>query len=349
MLHFNELYITEDKQHLVIDVEIDDLPIYDDCYLEKITVDVADSCDGDGLFTDPKYEWKFKPEVPGDTNGDGIFNENDLIFWKEMLEFTFIPRKNVRERITEEGNIEYYYKKNGEEFLVTKQMIDLYDYVVANYEDPNGSNDDVNEFGAGLRLLTYIGEFFTNEGIYKAFFGREYDPQYKPYDFNQDSECSLGDINMFINRILFFIQNPPDYEKLYINKERHKRLCLDILKLGVDDLSKHMFIVRAEATGGDQAKIASLGCTFDQCVIEDATFYSQLLYSRFMDMAAGYAQDCKSNMDNIVDYIMRYYAFDFAMRNGDWCSAWQYLQSLNGGGNTMNYVIGKPCGCHGPY
>ena len=105
MLHFNELYITEDKQHLVIDVEIDDLPIYDDCYLEKITVDIADNCDGDGLFTDPKYEWKFEPEVPGDTNGDGVFNENDLIFWRDMMAFSFIPQKNIHERITEEGKV----------------------------------------------------------------------------------------------------------------------------------------------------------------------------------------------------------------------------------------------------
>ena len=35
-------------------------------------------------------------------------------------------------------------------------MVDLYNHLADNYEDPNGSND-VYEGGLGLRLLPYIG------------------------------------------------------------------------------------------------------------------------------------------------------------------------------------------------
>ena len=45
MVHFNELYITDDRKKIVIDAEIDNLPIYDNCYIDKITVTLKDDCD----------------------------------------------------------------------------------------------------------------------------------------------------------------------------------------------------------------------------------------------------------------------------------------------------------------
>lgn len=43
MIHFNELYITEDGKNLVIDAEIDDMPIYDDMYISSVQVTTGES------------------------------------------------------------------------------------------------------------------------------------------------------------------------------------------------------------------------------------------------------------------------------------------------------------------
>lgn len=43
MIHFNELYVTEDGKSLVIDVEIDDLPVYDDMYISSVKIALGSS------------------------------------------------------------------------------------------------------------------------------------------------------------------------------------------------------------------------------------------------------------------------------------------------------------------
>lgn len=181
MLHFNELYITEDKQHLVIDVEIDDLPIYDDCYLEKITVDVAESCGGDGLFTNPKYEWEFEPEVPGDINGDKLLDEKDRQFWLDMMRMAPITRDSIHSRINADGKIEYYYRANGDEYEVTPLMLDVYDKAAALYTDPMSQTTPAEDMS--FKLLPYIADLFNDTKVYETYFGHPYDPTYKKYDF----------------------------------------------------------------------------------------------------------------------------------------------------------------------
>lgn len=51
MLHFNELYITEDNKCLVIDVEVDDYSVYDSCYIDTIDFSLGAGCD-DGTLGD---------------------------------------------------------------------------------------------------------------------------------------------------------------------------------------------------------------------------------------------------------------------------------------------------------
>lgn len=43
MIHYNNLYITEDSKYLVIDVAIDEDSIYDDVYLHRIAIDTQDT------------------------------------------------------------------------------------------------------------------------------------------------------------------------------------------------------------------------------------------------------------------------------------------------------------------
>jgi len=47
MIHFNELYITEDGKNLVVDVGIDDIYVYDKCYIESVSVAPASKLCGD--------------------------------------------------------------------------------------------------------------------------------------------------------------------------------------------------------------------------------------------------------------------------------------------------------------
>ena len=43
MIHYNNLYITEDSKYLVIDVAIDEESYYEDVYLDKIGIDTQDT------------------------------------------------------------------------------------------------------------------------------------------------------------------------------------------------------------------------------------------------------------------------------------------------------------------
>lgn len=43
MIHYNNLYITEDSKYLVIDVSIDEEPYYKDVYLDTISIDTQDT------------------------------------------------------------------------------------------------------------------------------------------------------------------------------------------------------------------------------------------------------------------------------------------------------------------
>ena len=43
MIHYNNLYITEDSKYLVIDVAIDEDSTYDDVYLDRIAIDTQDT------------------------------------------------------------------------------------------------------------------------------------------------------------------------------------------------------------------------------------------------------------------------------------------------------------------
>lgn len=43
MIHYNNLYITEDSEYLVIDVAIDEDSTYDDVYLDRIAIDTQDT------------------------------------------------------------------------------------------------------------------------------------------------------------------------------------------------------------------------------------------------------------------------------------------------------------------
>ena len=90
MIHFNELYITEDEKNLVIDTEIDSDGVYQDCYISKIIVDIADNCESPGLFRNPLVIWNATPKSIGDLDGDGRFTSADVGLYRGLLGMTNI-------------------------------------------------------------------------------------------------------------------------------------------------------------------------------------------------------------------------------------------------------------------
>lgn len=47
MVHFNELYVTEDGKHLVVEAEIDKDPVFYGCYIESIKISPVVDCSHD--------------------------------------------------------------------------------------------------------------------------------------------------------------------------------------------------------------------------------------------------------------------------------------------------------------
>lgn len=205
MIHFNELYITEDGKNLVIDAEIDDFPAYKDCYLERITVDTTKHCEEPGLFKEP------------------------LVVWEVV-------------------------------------------------------------------------------------------------------------------------------EELITGQEQHVRLCLDASLLVPlinmkDSLSDHIFVVKVEAVMVDKTgDIAKMGCGWDNYIIYGAAYDGYPMYRNFLDLGESYSDDCDdSDTDALSDFILTYYGFDFALRMGDWCTAWKYWNEMKGSTTGAGVMLGRGCGCHGAY
>lgn len=119
------------------------------------------------------------------------------------------------------------------------------------------------------------------------------------------------------------------------------------------DLSGHIYIVTATAdySGADMKAIEELGCMFDVAGITGVAYNGYPIYRNFLDMIENSGIDACNNLDmeSMADYILNYYAFDFALRTGDWCTAWKYWQELNGASTGKSITIGGRCGCHGSY
>ena len=77
MIHFNELYITEDEKHLVIDAEIDNLPIYNGCAIDTVTVSASPDCDKANMRTITVYDNSTDGSIIYDLNNDGKITYED--------------------------------------------------------------------------------------------------------------------------------------------------------------------------------------------------------------------------------------------------------------------------------
>ena len=327
MLHFNELYISEDNKHIVIDVEIDDFNAYDSCYIDTITVDTADDyCNNEKSKSVTVYQNKGYT-VQLDMNHDGKITDVDCYMYNRLIE------------------------------LISKLTTD---------DEETYSHYDVNRDGVvDLKDLDAL----INAVTYSRFIDGY------QYDVNSDDEVNIGDVNALIDYLLELGQNcltPDELEELRglltdyqtaarIKTEdvkRHVGLCLtwcDIVELiGIKgSFDKQMFVVTATAycDGSIGTTAKEMGCGWDNNVITGVAVNTKPIYDSAVQYASAYGDKCDTGSTSAFeDFVLRYYAFDFALKTGDICQAWYYFSNyLNGMSVSKSNGHFHGCGCHGTY
>lgn len=103
MLHFNELRITPDSKHLIIDVSIDVSEYYTDVVLDRIVIDTQDTYIMNGPSSNPVYDFDVKGTyslvyTTLDGSPEPVYDEEDKEF---CYAFSEQPMKRVRLTLSE--------------------------------------------------------------------------------------------------------------------------------------------------------------------------------------------------------------------------------------------------------
>lgn len=330
MVHFNELYITEDGNNLVIDVGIDNDPVYDGCYIDKITVSLKDDCDDTTNSTVVYTDSGVGGTTYVDINGDGVIDYVDItiIDWLQSYinSMYFTPDEIKKYDLNEDGFVDL----RDVEFLLnvikTQTVIDTR-YDLSGDGEVTVADDVQVLIDLILNKMGQEGIIVPHSVIEKLV------NEYKKLIDSDDAEKVVGN-----------------------NGKRRVRLCLPNLKQPLDfvkgSLSNHLFLVTVEAgMTGDSSAIDNLGCGWDQYVARGLAYDTKRLYDTAISYASSYGDSCDNNDSSaFLDFILRYYAFMFAIKCGDVDQACYYWNNyLKRGGNAKSLPLGGGCGCHGAY
>jgi hypothetical protein len=264
----------------------------------------------------------------------------------------------------------YYYQKYVEneggnnvltKIYVPKDVMDLYTYILDNFEPIRGSGLDGYSENAGLtfgHLLSYIADLFGQFGLISNTMSI-------PGDINEDKEVNVGDINRFYDYIQDVLEGNTK-QKVVSKGLHHVRICLDIADLmplfkteegeedkTIKDLSPYLFIVTVHAAVlGNYSEIGTVECgmidTNDH--ITGVAYNGKPLYDAAVKYASSYGDSCDNNdQRGFIDYLLRYYGFIFALKCGDLCQAQYYWENYLNGGSFAKPVTYNRCGCHGAY
>lgn len=245
MIHFNELYITEDGKNLIVDVELDDLPGNESCYLDEIVIDTGSKCSTSTLFNNPLSVWKSKKA--GDLNGDGVVDAEDY----RMLQVMMGVKDSFKNTTTNTGmkNIymrdgKYYYRvinpdydedhpEKWIEYEISYDMAQLCIRIAENYDDLILTGKP--PYLTPGNILNYITSDFDEDAyrkISQVITGEDISELTGiPGDVNNDGEANVADLNALIAFVLGLSDGTIDPSDNVVIKERHKRLCLSISDL----------------------------------------------------------------------------------------------------------------------
>lgn len=346
MIHFNELYVTEDGKHLVVDAEIDANSAYDGCYIDAITVDLGTNCDGNG-FSSNAVKIYDGTRVVGDLTGSDSITETDVQMWRDLL------RLSSGRTLKQDSDGKYYYDyvdDMGEPTVVyvDSKIPQLVEYIATHYTFiPTKTSTGVAMHSE--KLLQYIIDSIgsnTIDGVSLAYAAEH---------------GTVATINNFINYLNGLVTNAISAsELLYTSKKDTQiHICAEpsdlvpLLDVKEKDLSKYIFIVIATANceDADIEAIENLGCSSDVNGITGVAYNGKPLYDAAINYASAFGDTCDTNDASAFnDFLMRYYGFLFALKCGDLCTAQYYWENyLMGSTSSRRLGRSNPCGCHGTY
>ena len=145
MIHYNNLYITEDSKYLVIDVSIDEEPYYKDVYLDTISIDTQDT---------------FVPNGPSD-------NAKVFTIRKDNLNKVYVDNEEVlvnTENVYIEGtdkvkHIKLYLTAKELDVNLSKDMLFVYTIATGTPSPETPCNCDIN------KILSVVVNTY---GVYKS-------------------------------------------------------------------------------------------------------------------------------------------------------------------------------------
>lgn len=229
---------------------------------------------------------------------------------------------------------------------VSSKAVTVYEAELIRFGDVNLDGDvGINDRQHAVDMIDAIHngkEFLVDDYRYGAAFGLRY-----------GDEITTNELE----RVLMAIDDvvgggPIQYIPV---KKRHVRICLDkndeaLVRLGVEDLSSALFMVRADAAGGDAEAIANAGCGWDTSPIFGVAYNGKPLYDSAIRYASSYGNTCNDNDAAVLeDFILRYYSFLLALKCGDVKQACYYYNTYLTGAGLGSSSSGKNCGCHGTY
>ena len=345
MVHFNELYITEDEKNLVIDTEIDDFAVYKGAYIKKITVNTVENyCNGRSDLAIDVYAGADNV-LYVDMNNDKKIDDADkfIIDWlNEILNRITIDSKYD---VNMDGKVDL-----GDISAVIQVILEQNktDSIVQRAHVNDDEEVNIADVQTIIAAILEHREWFENnltEEICKQIFGY----------LDEDGNYVKGLLDIWNDKKGLYMAEPTDEHGIWGEGKRHVRKCLDKLDLaailGKTSISDNIFLVTVTADiNGNEAELAELGCGWDNNIIYGIAYNGQPLYSAFLDMADSYGDNCdNTKLSSMADYILNYYAFDFAMRVGDWCAALKHWKFLTGTNTSSGIASGRGCGCHGPH
>lgn len=325
MIQFNELYVSSDGKHLVVDAEIEDFAIYDSCYIDTVVVDTAeDYCSGGKAKAVTVYQ-NGGSVIQNDMNGDGKITDIDCALYNRLLELIAKLKDDDEEEydqhdVNRDGIVDLK-DYDALRTAITGTLVDEYRY------DVNGDGEAPNNGD-----LTDMADYLLSMGMKSL----------SPDEYAEFAELFQA------------YQN----DKLETTKpERHLRLCLnwcDLVGLvGVNgNFANQIFVVTVTAScdGSIGSTAKDLGCGWDNNTITGVAFNGKPIYDAAVRYASAYGNACDSaSASAFEDFVLRYYAFDFALRAGDVCQAWYYYNNYLNGGNQAAVPSSHGCGCHGTY
>lgn len=174
---------------------------------------------------------------------------------------------------------------------------------------------------------TYIPSGPSNQALFHHSYEKE------PYTVSTLNDCSSIQSEDSCNGIV----------TSQVHGTKHIRLYLTAKELGVD-LNNNIFFVYIVTNG---IPAPDTPCGMDNIYTMGIAYNLRPIYNLGMNYVRDLTNEC-SIPKNFIDYILRYKAFELALKTGNYTLAFKYWNKFF---KDKISTVSKPkgCGCHGNY